>query len=442
MIGLGAEALPPVVPLERTVHVPRTIARIGSPGPRLAVSSLFLITGLLAGTWIGRIPAVTSRLGLDAGQIGSLLLFFSVGSLVSFQVIGRLIARYGSPWCARAAGLLTCAALPLLALAPERVSFGMALWTVGFAIGATSVAMNAQAVTVQRLAARPIMHSLHGLFTLGMLVGSLIGGALASLEIGPVAHFAASGAIVAIWTAAAATGLVADESTGDEEKSKGLAFPPRALWPIGALAFCAGLGEGSMYDWSALYVHGELGASEGTGALAFAAFSGAMLTGRFAGDRMITRLGPVTTMRGGSLVAAVGLIGGLATTTVVGAFLGFAVVGLGLSMLMPLLYSAAGSHPEVASFRGVAAVATMGFTGLLAGPPVLGTLADATSLRAALGSVAVICAIMATLASAVRSPSHEPIHAGQANGQADRVGSGTFSPARRLEMVNARKRRG
>ncbi len=349
------------------------IARFSSPSPRVAVSSLFFVTGLLAGTWIGRIPTVTSNLDLDPGEIGLLLLFFSVGSLVSFQAIGHLIERFDTRWCAGAAGLLMCGALPLAALAPNQATFATALFTLGFGIGATSVAMNAQAVSVQRLAARPIMHALHGLFTLGMLAGSLVGGLLSGAGIRAPLHFAGSAAISLVWIAVATTGLTGDEAPEDPGGSKGLALPPRALWPIGGLAFCAGLAEGSMYDWSALYVHDELGASEATGALAFAAFSGAMLTGRFAGDRIVNRLRPVAAVRGGSLMAAAGLVGGLATTTVPGAFLGFVVIGLGLSLLMPLLYSAAGgSHPAVPSVRGVAAVATLGFTGLLAGPPVLG----------------------------------------------------------------------
>lgn len=384
----------------------RLLSSFASPGPRLAVSTLFLILGLLTGTWISRIPAVTSNLDLDKGQIGSLLLFVAVGSLVAFQFIGRQIERVGSARCSRLFGGLMIAGFSFVALAPNPASFGFALFTIGLAVGAAGVSMNAQGISVERLLGRPIMSSLHGFFSLGAVIGSAFGGLMAHLEVGVVAHFGGMsvlGLIALIWVS---SHFVDDEPVVEaSEPRSGLAFPPRALWPLGIIAFCAGFSEGSMFDWSALYVHDELGASEGIGALGFTLFASTMLIGRFSGDKIVARVGVTMVIRSGGLIAALGLLTGLLLETVAATFVGFAILGLGISIQMPLMYSAAGSHPGVSSVRGVASIATMGFAGLLVGPPVLGTIAESTSLRAALGIVVVLCAVVAVLASSVKSAS-------------------------------------
>jgi MFS family permease len=374
------------------------------PGPRGAISAIFLVSGLIAGTWFGRIPAITSNLDLDKGQVGALILLLSVGSLVAFQFIGRAVTRFGSARVSWFSSSLAAVALTLLALAPNAVALGMALFASGFAIGATGVSMNAQGVIVQRHLGRPIMNSLHGCFTLGTLGGSAIGGMLARADVGPVPQFLGISVIAIAVVTAALPGLLDDDPVeGTAGSGHGLALPPKALMPLGILAFCAGLGEGSMYDWSALYVHEDLGASESTGALAFATFSLAMLIGRFSGDRIVQRIGTVNVVRVGGSIAAVGLLGGLAVNSLAAVFVGFALLGLGLSVLMPLFYGAAGTHPGIPGVRGVAAIATMGFTGLLAGPPLLGTLAEVASLRASLGIVVVLCAIMALLAGNMKT---------------------------------------
>ena len=385
------------------------VRHVATPGPRVAVTMLFLVTGLIAGTWIGRIPAVTSNLELDTGNIGSLLLFFSFGSLVAFQFIGKMIVRNGSQGSIRRTGYLMSASLCLLALAPNPASLGVGLFVVGFAVGSTSVAMNAQGVSVQRLAGRPIMNTLHGFFTLGLLIGSALGSLAAEAGVRPLPHFVGFSLAGLLIVTIAVPGLIPDEPVRQaDEPRAGLVFPPRALWPLGIAAFCAGLGEGSMYDWSALYIHDEMGASESAGALGFATFSTSMLVGRFSGDRIVARLGMVNVIRAGSLVAAAGLLAGLVVDSLFAVFIGFALLGLGLSVLMPLFYSAAGTHPGIPGVRGVASIATMGFTGLLVGPPILGTIAESTSLRAALGVVVVLGVIMALLAGRIAPAATAP----------------------------------
>jgi MFS family permease len=392
-------------------------SRFRSSGPLLAVTTLFLMIGLLAGTWFSRIPAVTSNLDLDVGQIGLLLLFFSLGALVVFQVIGRVIARYGSHRVAHVAGFGFAAAIALVALAPTAASFALALFLAGLAFGGLNVALNAQGVTIERHLGRPVMNMLHGWFTTGMMVGSLLGGGAVAIGLGPVPHFAGMTGVALAIVVVAGPRLLPDAPAAPAESARRQSrLLPRTLWPLAILAFCASVTEGAMYDWSALYIHEDLGASEGTGAIAFAVFSLAVLIGRFGGDRAVVRLGSVGVVRMGSALAGAGVLAGLAVGTVPAGMVGFAALGLGVSVLTPLFYSIAGSRPDVPSAQGVAAVATCGMLGLLAGPPLLGNLADVTSLRFALAVVAVPCTVMFVMAVHARSAFREADMAAVAEG--------------------------
>lgn len=388
--------------------MPTLLHDLTIPTPRTSVSAFFAMTGFVSATWIARIPAATRKLDLDTAQLGTLLLFIAVGSLVAFQFIGRIIERRGSAQSSVVFGGGFAVGLSLLALAPVPVLLGVALFAYGFAFGAVDVAMNAQGVTVERRLRKPIMGSLHGFFSLGALVGAALSGLVAEAGIGLIPHFVAFSAIglaTVIW---AARGQVADdphpERLDAEGKPPRFALPPRVLWPLGVLAFCGALGEGAMADWSALYVNDELAGSEGVAAFAFTAFSLTMLIGRFAGDRIVARFGPVRSVGVGSVISSLGMLGGLLPGTIEAAVIGFAVMGLGLSVVIPVVYSAAGSMPGIPSGHGVAAVATIGYSGFLTGPPLLGYLARLTSLKTALLVVVVALAVNVVYARALHRP--------------------------------------
>ncbi len=367
--------------------------RWATPSPRVAVSSYFALMGFISAGWIARIPAVTEKLDLDTAQLGLLLLFIAIGSLTAFQLIGRWIEQYGSDRTTWIFSVFYVAAFILMALAPSPWVLGPALFLYGFGFGATDVAMNAQGVTVERRLAKSIMGSLHGFFSLGALIGAAISAALASIGVGLEANllaFAAVGVIVAWW---ANRGQIKDEpvpASVGEKRKRGFEVPPRALWTLGVVAFCGAVGEGSMADWGALYVHDELGGTEGAAAFAFTVFSTTMLLARFATDRITAVVRPSVAVRYGGILAAIGLVGGLLPGTTTAAVIGFALMGLGLAPVFPLVYSAAGSLPGIPSGRGVASAATMGYTGFLAGPPLLGFVARATSIQVSLLIVAVL----------------------------------------------------
>ena len=360
--------------------------------------------GFISAGWIARIPAVTAKLDLDPAQLGILLLFIAVGSLTAFQSIGRWIEQYGSDRTTYLFSIFYVCAFIAMALAPNAWVLGLALFLYGFGFGATDVAMNAQGVTVERRLAKSIMGSLHGYYSLGALIGAAISAGLAGFDAGletNLLSFAAIGLVLAVW---ANRGQVKDEpivSVPGERKRRGFQLPPRALWTLGVVAFCGAVGEGSVGDWGPLYVHDELGASEGTAAFAFTAFSTTMLLARFATDRVTTIVKPSVAVRYGGILAVIGLVGGALPGNTTAAIIGFAVMGFGLAPVFPLVYSAAGSIPGIPSGRGVAAAATMGYTGFLAGPPLLGFVARATSIQTSLLIVAALLVAIPFTASSL-----------------------------------------
>jgi MFS family permease len=367
-----------------------------------AIAAVFVANGVLLASWVARIPTVTGNLDLDNAQVGIALLGVAVGSLSAFPFVGRFIARFGSARVTRVTGLACCAAAVLPALAPGLPALFGALVIFGASLGAMDIAMNAQGVEVERAQGRTIMNSLHGFWSLGGFTGAALGGLVASLGIGATAHLAGIAFVAAGALLVAYRSLVPDQPGEDQEEAPVFMLPPRALWGLGAIAFFSSIGEGAMADWSALYLNESLGTGVGVAATGYAAFSLAMLVGRFGGDRLVAWLGTEAVVRSGGAVAALGLAVGMALHTLSAALVGFALVGLGLSVVVPTVFSAAGRHPTIPRGTAIAAAATMGYSGFLAGPPVLGWVAELTSLRLALAIVAVLCAGIVVLSPAVR----------------------------------------
>lgn len=375
--------------------------------PRAAVTALFFLNGFVFANWLARIPAVASTLQLNSAQVGTALLGMAVGALIAFPMTGSLIARFGSARVTVAYAALYSLAMPLLGLAPGLPWLFAALALFGFGNGGMDVAMNAQGVEVERSLRRHIMNSLHGFFSLGGLVGAATGGLFASAAVAPVAQFGIIAALALLALMATARKLIPDEPSAHATNGKRVptfALPPRELWGLGLVAICSAIGEGSVGDWSALYLKDSLLTSAGTAALGYAAFSVAMLVGRFGADRVVARFGPARVVRVGAGIAAVGLALGLAVPVPALAMVGFAAVGIGLSVAIPLVYAAAGSHPEILRGLAVAGVATIGYSGFLLGPPLLGWIAEIASLRASLYIVALLCALIVFL------PKVDPTH--------------------------------
>jgi MFS family permease len=367
---------------------------------RCAVATIFAINGMLGATWATRIPAVQGSLRLSPSALGIALLAAAVGALVAMNIAGYLAARFGSSRITIVAGLLFCGSLPLLALAPSLPLLMAALLVFGATTGSMDVAMNTQGVTVEKRYGRPILTSFHAFFSIGGLLGAFIGGVVAGRDIGVLPHFVMMAAVCAM-ALLGVSGLLlpADVDAGGSKTA--FAWPTGMLLTLGIVAFCSVLGEGAIADWSAIYLLHTIGAGAALAAGGYAAFSLLMAVGRFLGGSLTARFGPVTMVRFGALLAATGLSLSLAVEWTPTALLGFGLVGAGFSVIFPITLSAAGGVRGIPSGTAIAAVATCGYVGYLIGPPTIGFLAQASSLRAALIVIVSLSLLAAILAPVV-----------------------------------------
>ena len=357
---------------------------------RLAVLVAFFINGALIASWVSRIPAVQTRLGLSEGGLGFVLLGVAAGTLVALSLAGGLIARYGSPNVTLFGALVMSAFLVIIPLAPNAVLLWIVLFVFGGAMSVMDVAMNEQAVLVERHARKPLMSSFHASFSIGGFAGALIGAGMASMALTPLIHFAIMGLAFGILIFFVIPRLIPTAREAKESGGSVFRLPERALWLLGAVAFCSAIGEGAMADWSAVYLHQVLGTTTAYAALGFAAFSLTMTIGRLIGDSLSARFQPAWIVRTGGAAAALGVLAAVLTNEPVVALVGFAAVGIGLANIVPLAFSASGNRPGISPSVGIAGVATIGYAGFLAGPPVIGLIAEATSLRVALLLVAIL----------------------------------------------------
>ncbi len=377
--------------------------------PRAAITLVFFADGLLVGTWAARIPAIQRQTELTSGELGLALFAASLGALVAMPATGRLTERIGSRPVAIAALLGGGAALLLTALAGGLFGLAAALFVFGAGFGAVNVAANAQGLALERLGDRSILSSFHAAFSFGGLAGAGLGALAAAGGIDPLTHFGATALVIGLAALAAGSRLLPPDAD-DRNPSPILVRPPRALLLLGAAAFFTLLAEGAAADWSAVYLSDSLGASAAVAALGYTAFSLAMASSRLFGDRLNGRLGPVALARGGGLLAASALALALVSGSTAAALVGFAAMGAGLGVVVPVLFRAGGSTPGVSAAAGVAAVSTIGWMGFLAGPPAIGVTADAVGMRGALSIVVIATLALAFLAGSARPRRRSEFH--------------------------------
>jgi HAD superfamily hydrolase (TIGR01509 family) len=364
-------------------------------GTRVTIALFFFGDGLLIGSWAARIPAVQRHADLTNARLGLALFAASVGALVAMPAAGWLCGRIGSRGVTVVSLLGGAGSLFLASLAGGLGELAAALFGFGAGFGSINVAANAQGLALERLYGRPILSSFHAAFSSGGLAGAALGALAAGVGIGPRAHFGTLALVLAVFGLVARPQLLPREA---DERAVTLVRPPRILLVLGAAAFCTMLAEGAAADWSAVYLSRSLGAAAALAALGYTAFSLAMVVSRTVGDRLNVRLGPVSLVRGGGLVAAAGLAVALVDGSTAAALAGFAAMGAGLGVVVPVLFRAAGSTPGVSAGVAVAAVSTIGWFGFLAGPPAIGFAAGAVGLRSALGLVVLATVLLALLA--------------------------------------------
>ncbi len=355
-------------------------------GALRATRAAFFVCGLGTASWAPMVPYAKTRLGIDPGALGLLLLCLGIGSIVTMPASGALTARFGCRRVIWGAGLVVSASLPLLATISSRSTMAAALFAFGAGFGAFGVAANLQAVLVEQAARRPLMSGFHAMFSIGGLAGA--GGITTLLWTGVSPWMAASSASAVVVGLLGLFGrhLLAD---GGEAGAPMLALPRGPVLAIGALCFVVFLAEGAMLDWSAVLMTSLHGTSPARAGFGYAAFAVAMAFGRLNGDRLVRALSGARIVGLGGCLAASGLATAVLAPSGAIALIGFALVGLGASNIVPVLYTAVGGQTAMPANLAVAAVSTMGFSGILLGPALIGLVAQVTSLPTAFIGVAV-----------------------------------------------------
>lgn len=364
---------------------------------RLSVVGLFAINGLAFSNWFVRIPAVEEHLGLSTSALGLALLGTAVGPLVTMPLAGMLTPRFGSRRIALVATLGLALATALPGNAPNAIGLFFAMALMGGSSGAMDVAMNAQGVEVERRAGRSLMSSFHGGFSVATIVGAGTGALAARWDVDPGLHLAVVAALLVVATLFVQRGLLDIAHERETAGERARLRLPRVLWPAAVIGFCGLLAEGSVSDWSGIFLRRELDAGAGFAALGFAVFAVTMSIGRLTGDAVIDRVGARRVIAGSGLLAAVGMATVVVSTAPWVALVGFLVAGLGLAVTAPIAFSAGARVAGVPAGQGIAAVTTVSYLGFLAGPPFIGLLADATSLRASLAGVALLGLVSAAM---------------------------------------------
>jgi MFS family permease len=379
---------------------------------RLAVAVLFGIFGTAQGSWAARIPWVQDSLGLSAGGLGIALLGPAAGAIVAMPLIGHLVGRFGSRPVAVGGVLGLGISVALPAYSPNLGALLAALILFGATGGALDIAVNANGVEVEQRHGAPIMSGLHGMWSVGGLVGSASAGVVAHAGIPATTHLA----VVGVATAVAGVGVALRMRTAPAPATRGpmFALPDRSVLLIATVGFCALFAEAAIGDWGAVFLTDARGTSEGLAATAYSAFSICMAIGRLAGDRMVARFGPSRLVRVAASVGVVGLLGAVIVPHPAAALAGFGLLGLGIATVVPLTFSAAGTRGDQPGVS-IAAVATVSYVGWLAGPSTVGGIAEVTTLPLALTVAALLLAVVAYFARALDpDPTAGPVHiAGQ-----------------------------
>jgi len=360
--------------------------------PRLATAGIFFVNGAVIGSWVAHIPFVRDELAISKTVVGLCLLALALGAVVAMPIAGQLLDRRSSAGLTRLAAYVEPLLLTIPLLAPSPATLALALLALGAVNGLLDVSMNAHGAALERELGRPIMSSLHAGYSLGGLAGAGLAavGAVAGLD--PRLQLCVV-AVLLLGVALLCGPRLGDATTVTETAEASghrLTLPSRPVVVLGLLAGAVMVAEGAVLDWSTLFLRDDRGAGASLAVAGFAAFSAGMATGRLTGDRLNRALGPVRLFAGGTGAAAAALTVALLVSAPLGAVVALGVVGLGVANAVPIAFSASGRVPGVPPGPAMAAVTTTGYLGLLAGPPVLGILADATSLTAALGLTAIL----------------------------------------------------
>ncbi|MCM2418055.1 MFS transporter [Streptomyces sp. RKAG293] len=384
---------------------------------RVALTTFFALDGFIFAGWVVRIPAIKAQVGASASELGLALLGVSAGAVATMVLTGGLCRRFGSRRITVVTGVLMSLSIALPPLTHSALALGLVLLAFGAAYGGMNVAINSAAVDLVAALRRPVMSGFHAAYSLGGLLGAALGGLLAP-HLSPTTHLLLLTPVGLLVAAVAGRTLLTQRITppADDRPGRGGSAGPAAEGTAGAaptvqrtgllvavfglIALCTAYGEGALAEWGPLHIQQDLGGGQGIAAAGYAAVASAMALGRLSGTALLERLGQTRALVLGGLTAAAGMLLGALAPSVWLALTGFAVTGLGLANLFPVAIARAG---ELAGPSGVAAASTLGYGGMLLGPPSIGFLADAFGLPTALTTVALLAATASAIAYAVRN---------------------------------------
>ncbi|WP_228975309.1 MFS transporter [Streptomyces sp. DH12] len=356
---------------------------------RYAVAAVFCVHGAVTGSFATRIPWIQEHAGVSPGQLGLALAFPALGASLAMPLAGAVSHRFGARTALRGLLAMWTLSLVLPSLAPNLLGLCATLFVYGATAGMSDVAMNALGVEVENRLGRSVMSSLHGMWSVGALVGSAAGTVAAHLGADARVHHLLAAAVLTVLGLVFCRGVLDLRSSPGEAAPPRFALPPRSALVIGAIGFCGVFAEGASLDWSAVYLEDALGASAGTAAASTTAFTLTMAVARLVGDRVVDRFGAVRTVRTGGVAATAGGVLVVAAPHPAAAMGGFALMGLGVAVVVPLAFAAAGRSGPNPS-QAIAGVATITYTSGLIAPSAIGGLADVTSLTVSFGLVTLL----------------------------------------------------
>lgn len=356
---------------------------------RIAVGTLFFLQGLCFATWASRIPTIQQTLGLSETQLGAVLLAIPVGSMISLPISGWLVAKFGSKKVVTLGAFLYSLTLVTLGMAQSTFELISYLLLFGFGGNFLNIAINTQAVGVESLYKKPIMGSFHGMWSLAGFSGAALGALMIGAGVLPVQHFLLVTIFVVLAAAVGIRYTMAEDPNKNTDQPI-FARPDKSLLILGMIAFCSMICEGAMFDWSGVYFKKVVMADKAWVGAGYTAFMATMASGRFIADWFAGKYGLKRTLQLSGLLIASGLLLAVTLPGLVTAIVGFLLVGAGVSSVVPLVYSAAGKSKVMSPGVALAAVSTIGFLGFLMGPPLIGLVAGATSLRISFSIIAVM----------------------------------------------------
>lgn len=368
---------------------------------RIAVGSIFFLYGLCFASWASRIPSIQQHLGISDTSLGLILLTLPTGLFVSLPISGWLTGKFGSRKVVIFASVAYAAALVSLGMAQSTFQLVAGLFLFGLSGNMLNISINTQAVGVESLYGRPIMASFHGLWSLAGFSGASVGTYMLGASILPYQHF------LLIFLLAIIILLVSQRYILKEDVSSGegqplFAKPDKSLVVLGVIAFCSMICEGTMFDWSGIYFKKVVQADEAWLGAGLTAFMSTMALGRFVADWLTHKIGSKKILQLSGVLTASGLIISVMFPNLVTAIIGFLFVGFGVSSVVPLVYSAAGRSKVMSPGVALAAVSTIGFLGFLSGPPLIGLIAGATSLRISFSVIAILGLFIAVLSNKIK----------------------------------------